>query len=207
MDLHRDKYLLLGSDLTRSAFENQKQEPSDPDLQRTSPVHSNRTSLIGHNLKGVPANLIQAATIPMPTSTRWPTNRYGLGLGHSVPLTVSALRSLADVQRSLRRRSVQQTIEYLRGLKRRSRSKLVRPDVQHLLDSYFAARPWFPAKPICRLDAPALCLHIWRNGGHANFVFGVRLEPFAAHCWAQSDGSSLNEPHDNLEQYTQIMIV
>lgn len=78
---------------------------------------------------------------------------------------------------------------------------------QALLDEFFEARPWFPEKPICRLDAPALCLYLRRHGIPANLVFGVKLEPFAAHCWVQSDNRILNEPLELVARYSPILVV
>lgn len=63
---------------------------------------------------------------------------------------------------------------------------LARASEQAALDEFFAARPWFPQKPICRLDALALCLHMRRRGHPVDLVFGVKLEKFAAHCWVRS---------------------
>ena len=140
-----------------------------------------------------------------PTDTYWPSRRFGLGLNRVPRQCISALWSLAAVKHSLERRKFVDTIGWLR--RRHSHSGRPRSSIsaEELIDAFYAARPWFPVKPICRLDAPALCLHLWRHGYNASLVFGVRIDPFAAHCWAQLDNSALQEPADRLQQFTAIM--
>lgn len=155
----------------------------------------------------LPAELLHAPAVPFPSETVWPTANGGLGFGRSFFQSARAFKCLYDIQRRLRWNSFQQTIEYMRDSKRRCLERPPSAEAQELLDAFHAARPWFWVAPICRLDAFALALLFWRSGRDANLVFGVRLEPFAAHCWAQAGHSALNEPHPRLFQYTQIMIV
>ncbi|MEO7467651.1 MAG: lasso peptide biosynthesis B2 protein [Sphingobium limneticum] len=145
--------------------------------------------------------------ISLPRSTSWPSIRFGLGLGGQIHLTLKALRALYDVGYSLRTRPFIETVQYLRDQRRAGRKVKPKQSANDALDSFFAARPWFPTPPVCRLDASALCLHLWRSGHDASLVFGVRIEPFSAHCWAQGEEASLNEPHDQLRQYTPIMAI
>jgi hypothetical protein len=121
-------------------------------------------------------------------------------------LAIAALATLADVAIGLRTRAFTSLIAGLRARKAR-RPAQPRASVQELLDAFCAARPLFPIRPICRLDAPAICALLWRHGHDAELVFGVRLNPFAAHCWARAHSAIVNEPHDALRQYTPIMTV
>lgn len=76
-----------------------------------------------------------------------------------------------------------------------------------VIASFELTRPFFPRQRICRLDAPALCLLMRRYGHPARLVFGARLEPFAAHCWADLHGRVLNESEFNVRTYAPIVAV
>jgi hypothetical protein len=82
-----------------------------------------------------------------------------------------------------------------------------RPPPEVLLASYEAARPLHPKARICRLDAPAICLLLRRYGYPARLMFGARLEPFAAHCWAELEGMVLNEPSEAVAPFRPILSV
>jgi hypothetical protein len=82
-----------------------------------------------------------------------------------------------------------------------------RPAPETLLASYEAARPLHPKARICRLDAPAICLLMRQYGHPARLMFGARLEPFAAHCWAELEGMVLNEPVETVAQFRPILSV
>jgi len=123
-----------------------------------------------------------------------------------LPLQISALSALTAASNSLRHRSIADTAAWLARAKRR---RLGRPrrSPETLLTAYRKARPWFPEKPVCRLDALGLVLFLNRHGHPADLVFGARLEPFQAHCWAQLGAVALNEAPDGLRQYAPIMTV
>ncbi len=211
LDLARDKYLLLGKKLTEIALN--RAGANGVGWASGGIAAGQRFSKLAEILPvknpgpELPADLNLAQTVPIPNATLWPTSDGGLGLRRTSRQSARALKCLYDVQRHLRRKSFQQTIEYMRDAKKRSFERLQTVDVQELLDTFHAARPWFWVAPICRLDALALALLFWRSGRDANLVFGVRLEPFRAHCWVQVGHSALNEPHPRLFQYTQIMII
>ena len=115
--------------------------------------------------------------------------------------------ALAAVHRRLRYATFKQTIEWLDDQRRKIGRNGQERSVQDLIDIFYAARPWFPVPPICRLDAAALCMFLWRNNQEADLVFGVRLQPFLAHCWVQHKETVLNEPFDKVRPYSHIMVV
>ncbi|PJG47205.1 hypothetical protein CAF53_02335 [Sphingobium sp. LB126] len=206
LDLREDKYRLLGARLTQVVIDALGGSPDE------------------HHGVSVRSELVARGVIPeayQPTATDqarvkfestaeatlWPTRRYGLGLGSAPRLSLSALRALLETRSLLRKRSFLETVEHLRRKRGGLREREKPIERQDLLDSFFAARPWFPTEPICRLDAPAMCLHFWRHGIDARLVFGVRVRPFGAHCWAQLGTLALSEPHRKLQQYTPILVV
>ncbi|MEI9985565.1 MAG: lasso peptide biosynthesis B2 protein [Aliidongia sp.] len=110
------------------------------------------------------------------------------------------------------------------GLKRRwqsiakivgSRARRHRSDLGHFDESrcrelvavFGVMRPYFPGKPSCLLDSFMLVEFLARYGMHAHWVFGVRTEPFSAHCWVQRDDLVLNDTLDHVGTFVPIMAV
>lgn len=54
------------------------------------------------------------------------------------------------------------------------------------------ARLYVPIETSCLLDSLALAKFFIRRGLHADLVFGVTVDPFSAHCWAQAGTLVLN---------------
>ena len=76
-----------------------------------------------------------------------------------------------------------------------------------LTNSFRRSRPWYPRNYLCLFDSLALMLFLLRSGIHAQWVFGVREDPFGAHCWIQCGPVVLNEYLDRTCLYTPIMVV
>lgn len=115
-----------------------------------------------------------------------------------------ALVSIHRISRLLEAPPFERLVEVVRATPVRA-GKAGSPVV--LLASFEAVRPLYPRPRVCRLDAPALCL-LFRAFGHpARLVFGVRLEPFAAHCWAELEGAVLGEPVEKVSPFTPLLLV
>jgi hypothetical protein len=56
-------------------------------------------------------------------------------------------------------------------------------------------------------DSLALVHFLRGFGFHPQWVFGVKLDPFGAHCWVQQDGGLLNDELDRTTLFTPIMVV
>lgn len=67
-----------------------------------------------------------------------------------------------------------------------------------------AARKLVPTKPNCLLDS--LSLVRWLGAGEepVSLLFGVKLDPFAAHCWLQSGALVLNDRTENVSAFTVV---
>jgi hypothetical protein len=79
--------------------------------------------------------------------------------------------------------------------------------VSALANSFRQARPWYPRNYLCLFDSLALMLFLLRSGIHVQWIFGVREDPFGAHCWIQCGSVVLNEYLDRSRLYTPIMVV
>lgn len=70
-----------------------------------------------------------------------------------------------------------------------------------------AARLLIPTAPNCLTDSLALSAFLSRRGISFKLVFGVKLDPFAAHCWLQNDEAILNDAADSVAAFTPILVV
>ncbi|MGY1408146.1 lasso peptide biosynthesis B2 protein [Luteimonas sp. A611] len=69
------------------------------------------------------------------------------------------------------------------------------------------ARKYVPLETRCLLDSIALVKFLAVRGLHADIVFGVTTDPFAAHCWAQFSQTLLNDTIGNVSTYTPILVI
>ena len=76
-----------------------------------------------------------------------------------------------------------------------------------LTNSFRQFRPWYPRNYLCLFDSLALMLFLVGSGIRVQWVFGVREDPFGAHCWIQCGPVVLNEYLDRTYLYTPIMVV
>ena len=61
--------------------------------------------------------------------------------------------------------------------------------------------------PNCLTDSLALASFLSRRSVSWQLVFGVKLDPFAAHCWLQDDGAVLNDAADSVSTFTPILVI
>jgi len=59
----------------------------------------------------------------------------------------------------------------------------------------------------CLPRSIALALGLAARGCRAHVVIGVKLAPFAAHCWAQAGDEVLNDSAEEVQRYTPILVV
>ncbi|MFN3668447.1 MAG: lasso peptide biosynthesis B2 protein [Brevundimonas sp.] len=64
--------------------------------------------------------------------------------------------------------------------------------------------PWLPVEGECLVRSAMLVVFLRRRGLAADWVFGVRLWPFAAHCWVQIGDLCLNDDVERLWPYTPL---
>jgi hypothetical protein len=59
----------------------------------------------------------------------------------------------------------------------------------------------------CLFDSLALKLFLAAYGVFPDWIFGVRLNPFAAHCWLQHGDTVVNDSLDSVRRFSPIMAV
>lgn len=80
-------------------------------------------------------------------------------------------------------------------------------EIYDLAANFYAARRRVPIRPVCLLDSLSLLDFLARRGQFPNLVLGVRRNPFAAHCWVQTDDRLLNEAVDFAVSFKPILVV
>ena len=124
----------------------------------------------------------------------------------SAPASVLTLPELAltfwRARRSLKR-GLEHSVDEMR------RRKVPEPagDALASVARFRAARRWIPVASNCLTDSIALAAFLARRSVRADLVFGVKLDPFAAHCWLQTDEVILNDAVDIVTSFTPILVV
>lgn len=79
-----------------------------------------------------------------------------------------------------------------------------RQAVAQAAKAFWRLAPWLPMEGECLIRSAMLMSYLRRAGLSADWVFGVRLWPFSAHCWVQIDDLCLNDDIERLAAYTPI---
>ncbi|MFC0103552.1 lasso peptide biosynthesis B2 protein [Sphingopyxis terrae] len=69
-----------------------------------------------------------------------------------------------------------------------------------------ANRSFVPIERRCLIDSIALLRMLHARNLGAELVFGVRIDPFAAHCWLQADNYILTCAYDEARGFTPILV-
>lgn len=120
----------------------------------------------------------------------------------SAPSALQTLATLARAGHAFERMTL------ARMTARRPPLAVRRPDAVLLSDLVAAARrlrPWLPREGECLKRAFQLRALLARHGVAADWIFGVRTWPFAAHCWLQIDDLVLGDRLERVRLYTPIL--
>jgi len=81
-------------------------------------------------------------------------------------------------------------------------------DLRECVKAFNWLRPFaYAESDACLLDSVALTDFLFRQGMSADFLIGVRIQPFAAHSWVQAWGFALNGLPEHLAAFTPILSV
>jgi hypothetical protein len=117
--------------------------------------------------------------------------------------TPEAAASVFDVAVGYRARSLADIIA-------RCPNVLTDPPREPLRTTLDRFQRWVPFAPVsakCLLRSFMLRRLLHRQGHVHDWVFGVTLWPFKAHCWLQADGVVLNDTVEAVSAYRSIMVV
>jgi len=77
-----------------------------------------------------------------------------------------------------------------------------------LLRTFIRLRPFlFTSRGECLFESFVLVRFLAYYGLFPQWVFGIRANPFGAHCWVQHDGTVLNDTVEHVRRHTPIMSV
>jgi hypothetical protein len=80
--------------------------------------------------------------------------------------------------------------------------------MRNLVAAYLRLRPFvFSAHDRCLHDSLALTHFLGAHGVAAQWVIGVRTQPFGAHSWVQCGDTVLNDQHEHARRYQPILVV
>lgn len=65
----------------------------------------------------------------------------------------------------------------------------------------------YTAADACLFDSLATLHYLAHWNSYPNWIFGVRTQPFSAHCWVQQGGVVINESVHRILSFTPIMVV
>jgi len=193
LDLGRDRYFSLrGED--RTAFERLRRgEANDRDAS---------SRLIGTRLIERSAGEHDLAPTALTVPPEDLTTRDAR---FDVRAALSASRSLYWARRAMRPHRIAATVA---ALARRKRACSFRDAEASAIAVHYAACRWAtPIPPRCLIDSLALDHILVRRGISAALVFGVRLHPFAAHCWLQTSHHILTGTAADAHNFTPILVV
>ncbi|WP_052071776.1 lasso peptide biosynthesis B2 protein [Sphingopyxis sp. MWB1] len=72
---------------------------------------------------------------------------------------------------------------------------------------FLSARPLVPVPRRCLIDSVALLRLLLAKGLGAELIFGVRTQPFAAHCWLQTRHHILTCAQEEARNFTPILVL
>jgi len=121
-------------------------------------------------------------------------------------------RSYLKAQLALKLIPIQSIVEAVRDRKARRAARGARQAdparLRSLVTAFVRLRPLFyTLQSACLLDSLTLLHFLAGEGFHPDWVFGVKTEPFDAHCWVQEGEVLLNDAPDRVRQYSPILVV
>ena len=119
--------------------------------------------------------------------------------------------SVAYATAMLKCRPFEALLLSLRRRKERSLTGAVTRSIEHLRECvkvFYWLRPFaYAESDACLFDSVVLTDFLFRQGVCAEFCIGVRIRPFVAHSWVQTQGVALNDLPEYLAAYTPILSV
>ena len=144
---------------------------------------------------------IPAPSISLAGDMSYPIPRFRLH--HFISFVYTSIKASGK----LRLQSIQRTVRQVEVRRHRLRAKecCSRDSMHELCLIFHCMRPYYARSYLCRFDSLALIEFLAPHHCFPLWVFGVRCEPFGAHCWVQDDEYVLNDSVEVVQQYTPIM--
>jgi len=80
--------------------------------------------------------------------------------------------------------------------------------VRQLMAVHFVLQPvFYEAKDACLRNSLTMIEFLARHHVYPTLAFGVKAQPFSAHCWVQEGSTLLSDPIDHVRTFTPIMVI
>lgn len=206
LDLRHDDYTLVNGECA-SAFKALLAQAIDPNRETTANV---RELLEGGLLttdrgrgKIITPTQVALAVEPLVAMEASAAARI------TAPRFVRFVAACAGAAARLRWLKIEQTVSTVEERKARAgASATMDLDLARELTATFVTlRALFPKNYVCLYDSLALIEFLAGYRIFPDWVFGVRLEPWAAHCWIQHGHYVFNEGVEEAAGFTPVMVV
>lgn len=134
-------------------------------------------------------------------TTPRPATKFSHVYNFIIACTTAAVR--------LRWSHIQNTVSAVatRKARRASRQRIDLDEARELAAIFHRLRSLFPANYLCLFDSLALVEFLARHDVFPDWVFGVKLAPWAAHCWIQHQEFAFDASVEEAADYTPIMVI
>ncbi|PCI32436.1 MAG: hypothetical protein COB54_06730 [Alphaproteobacteria bacterium] len=209
LDLKRDKYLCLDESQSKSVWsycqspcEEQEGEGISENLLKLL-LQNNLFTKNDSQRKDIPAVIGKTATGEV----------RGYDVGSRPKINIKHifhfLRAYLISILRLRFYPLQKITRKIKKHKHQNRQqKTAFEKIPELIEIFKTIRPLlFSTRNNCMLDALVLMEFLNSFGVFPTWVFGVRMGPFLAHCWLQSEKIILNDTLDHVAPFTPILAI
>lgn len=199
LDVSRDRYLALDP-VAEAAFGRARQLLETPASKDADITRLLATKLFTLADEWRPMAPVQ---IQIPGCQLSPTSTGRLRLLDVPEIWVLLWRA----RRALILRALEPVLTELRGRRLRVTAPANPADTAALASRFHLSRALVPIARSCLQDSLALGIWLARRGACPTIVFGVKLNPFAAHCWVQTDAAILNDAPDTVSPFAPVLVI
>jgi len=193
LDVDGDRYFHLPADLN-AAFVGSIDNPASVGCEVRA-----RLARLGVAIEGTIASRPVRPQISLSTQAIEP--------GNAGRFLAAAGIAQACMRFRLRRWSFADVIGAERGRHCDDRRVIAISEPSNLYGSFRALEAWFGEEDQCLARALAYRMIALARGFDASLVIGVKLDPFAAHCWVQSGPLLLNDRLERVRLFTPILAI
>jgi hypothetical protein len=120
----------------------------------------------------------------------------------------SFVKAWIRITLELRIRSLEGMVERIRRRSMISRRSTDTACMAQLVSSYFKLQPkFFSSYNTCLRNSLTMIEYFAHHDIHPTWIFGVRMEPWAAHSWVQDGPIVLNDTVEHVRTYTPILAI
>jgi len=196
LDLRADRYFGLPA-AAEAAFAALLQEAGPQSSAELDALR--RSGLLVEAPDGGP---IEPTRHPAPASSL--IEEADLPLGVNLPVVAEVLLLVLRARCMVKRKRLEPDLGASRDLQPPRLSQPERRDAA--IGAFLRARRLIPIVPNCLYDSLALRRFLRRRSIDVDLVIGVKLHPFAAHCWIQDGTTVLNDSLGSVREFEPILV-